>query len=117
MRKAFIYFPKGTYCVSNTICYRTHLLKNGLGSELYWRIRFVGESRAETIIQLEDNCPGYEYGSAKPVISFMRGNGSNVGMSNYVRNLTIDTGKGNPGAVGIDFFGNNTAAVRDVTIR
>lgn len=112
-----IYFPKGIYRVSDTICYRTHLLKNGLGSELYWRIRFVGESREETVIRLEDYCRGFEYGSAKPVISFMRGDGSNVAMSNYVRNLTVDTGKGNPGAVGIDFFGNNDAAIRDVTIR
>lgn len=112
-----LYFPKGIYRVSDTICYRTHLLKNGMGAELFWRIRFVGESRTETVIRLEDHCRGFEYGSAKPVISFMRGNGSNVAMSNYVRNLTVDVGKGNPGAVGIDFFGNNTAAVRDVTLR
>ncbi len=112
-----IYFPRGIYRVSDTISYRTDKLKNGFGSELSWRIRLVGESQQDTIIRLEDNCRGFEYGSAKPVIAFMLGNGSNVAMSNYVRNLTVETGRGNPGAVGIDFFGNNTAGLRDVTIR
>lgn len=113
-----IYFPKGTYLVSDTICYSMDNLQNFMGSEMDWCIRFQGESRTESIIRLKDSCKGFERGMARPVVSFIREDeGSNVAMSNYFRNLTIDTGAGNPGAVGLEFFGNNSAAVRDVTIR
>ena len=112
-----IYFPKGTYLVSDTVCYTLDKLQNGFGSELNWHIRFQGESREESIIKLKDSCPGYGVGANKPVISFMRGNYSNVSMSNFFRNLTIDIGSGNPGANGLDFYGSNSAAVRHVTIR
>lgn len=37
-------------------------------------------------------------------------------MSNYIENLTIDIGTGNPGAVGLVFYANNNGAVRSVTI-
>jgi hypothetical protein len=112
-----IYFPKGTYLISDTICYSMDNLKNSCGNELNWCIRFQGESREESVIRLKDHCRGFEYGMARPAISFMRGERSNVAMSNYFRNLTIDVGQGNPGAIGLDFFGSNCAAVRDVTIR
>jgi len=36
---------------------------------------------------------------------------------NAVRDLTIDTGKKNPGAIGMRFMANNQGCVRDVTIR
>lgn len=113
-----IYFPKGTYLISDTICYSLDNLQNFMGSEINWCIRFQGESRTESIIRLKDRCKGFERGMARPVISFIRNDeGSNIAMSNYFRDLTIDTGAGNPGAVGLEFFGNNSAAVRNVTIR
>ncbi len=111
-----IYFPKGTYLVSNTICYRFDNLQNGLGVEMNWCNRFQGESRDECIIKLADRSAGFEFGNSKPVVSFMRGFTSNVAMSNYFRNLTIDVGAGNPGAIGLNFFCSNDGAVRDVRI-
>jgi len=112
-----IYFPKGTYSISDTICYSFDDLKNHLGNEMNWCIRFQGESREETIIKLKDSSKGFEYGMTRPAISFMQGTYSNVAMSNYFRNLTVDIGRGNPGAIGLEFFGSNGAAVSDVTIR
>lgn len=112
-----LYFPKGTYLISDTICYSMDNLVNGFGCEMSWRMRLVGESQAETILKLKDECHGFEYGMSRPAICFMRGAGSSIAMSNFVRNLTIDIGKGNPGAVGLDFFGCNCAGVEDVTIR
>jgi len=38
-------------------------------------------------------------------------------MHQYVRNLTVDVGKGNPGAVGLRFMTNNSGAMYDVTVR
>ena len=70
-----------------------------------------------TIIKLKDNCPGFEFGQQRAVVNFMQGERSNVAMSNYFENMTIDIGKGNPGAVGLIFFANNSGAVRNVKIK
>ena len=118
-----MYFPNGTYLVSDTITYTHRDLHNMLyyytsgGMELSRCIRFVGQSKENTIIKLKDNCKGFEYGQERPVIKFMNGARSNVGMSNYIQNITIDTGVGNPGAVGISFFANNSGCVRNVLVK
>jgi hypothetical protein len=112
-----VYFPKGTYLISDTICYSMDNLRNGMGTEMFWRIRMVGESQDETILKLQDRCHGFEYGMNRPVVSFMRGNFSNIAMTNFLRNLTIDIGTGNPGAVGLEFLGDNCAGIESVTIR
>ncbi len=118
-----IYFPNGTYLVSDTISYTLKELHNMMyhytsgGFELNRCIRMIGQSREGTIIKLKDDCPGFEYGQERPVVNFMLGERSNVSMSNYFENITIDVGKGNPGAVGLVFFANNSGAVRNVTIK
>ena len=116
-----LYFPKGTYLVSDTVSYDMEEFRNILGDarhlEMNCQLRFLGESREETVIKLRDNCPGFEFGNSRPVISFMRGEASNIAMTNMFENITIDVGAGNPGAVGLLFFANNTGAVRHVTIR
>lgn len=118
-----IYFPSGTYLVSDTISYTLTELHNMMyhytsgGFELNRCIRMIGQNRDKTIIKLKDHCPGFEYGQERPVLNFMLGERSNVSMSNYLENITIDVGKGNPGAVGVVFFANNSGAVRNVTIK
>ncbi len=112
-----IYFPKGTYLVSDTICYSFDDLKNGLGVEMNWCIRLQGENQHETIIRLQDGSRGFEHGMARPMISYIRGRSSNIAMSNFMRNLTIDIGARNPGAIGVEFMGNNCAGMEAVTIR
>ena len=117
-----IYFPNGVYLVSDTLSY-THQHFGNMrysrvvgGFELNRCLRIMGQNRDKTIIRLKDNCKGFEYGNMRPVISFIRGETSNIAMSNYIENITVDVGSGNPGAVGIDFFSNNTGAVRNVRI-
>jgi hypothetical protein len=118
-----LYFPNGTYLVSDTISYSHRNLHNICsnetvgGYELNRCIRFMGQSRDGVVIKLKDACKGFEFGNERPVISFMRGERSNVAMSNFLENLTIDVGRGNYGAVGLVFFANNNGAVRHVTIR
>jgi len=115
-----LYFPNGTYLVSDTVSYTLENLSNiyaGLPKyEMNRQIHFMGESRDGVVIKLKDNSKGFEYGANKPVVSFMKAEGSNLAMTNTFENITIDTGKGNTGAVGLVFFGNNTGAVRDVKI-
>lgn len=112
-----LYFPDGIYRVSNTVCYTFEDLNNSRGNELNRQIIVRGQSEGGTVIRLDDNCPGFEKGAGKPVFSFMLKNQSNVAMVNMFENISISIGKGNAGAAGLRFFGNNTAAVRNVTIR
>jgi len=112
-----IYFPNGTYKVSNTICYTFPDLHNSIKNELNRQIVFQGQSEKGTVIRLMDNCPGFEKGANKPVISYMLKERSNVSMANYFENITINIGKGNEGAAGLRFFSNNSGCVRNVTIK
>lgn len=118
-----IYFPNGTYLVSDTITYSSPELHNMMfhyisgGFELNRCIRMIGQNKEKTIIKLQDHCPGFEYGQERPVVNFMLGERTNVAMSNYFENITIDVGHGNPGAVGLIFFANNSGAIRNVTIK
>ena len=123
VQQPVMYFPEGTYLVSDTITYTHRDLHNMLyyyasgGMELSRCIRFVGQNRDKTIIKLKDNCKGFGAGQQRPVILFMHGERSNVGMNNFIENLTIDVGSGNPGAVGVSFFANNSGCVRNMLIK
>ncbi len=115
-----IYFPNGTYLVSDTVSYTLENLKNIYANlptnEMNRQIHFLGESRDGVTIKLKDNCKGFEFGNNRPVISFMRAETTNIAMQNFFENITIDIGSGNPGATGLVFYCNNTGAVRNVKI-
>lgn len=115
-----IYFPNGVYLVSDTISYSMEEFRNFLAGirhlEMNCQLRFFGQSRDGVIIKLQDNCKGFEFGNDRPVIDFMRGEQSNIAMTNMLENLTIDIGSGNPGATGVRYFANNTGAIRNVKI-
>ena len=118
--KKIIYFPNGTYLVSDTISYSIEEFRNMLFDlpymEMNTLLRIKGESRDGVIIKLKDNCKGFEHGNDRPVISFDQSGTSNIAMSNMVEDITVNIGKGNPGATGIRYFANNTGAVRNVKI-
>lgn len=72
-----VYFPNGTYLVSDTLSY-THERYGNMrysrvvgGFELNRCIRFMGQNKDKTVIKLADNCKGFEYGNEKPVFSFI----------------------------------------------
>lgn len=111
-----LYFPNGTYKVSDTISYTFEDLHNWEGNELNRQIIVRGQNEKGVIIKLIDNCPGFEKGNNKPVFSFMRKHTSTVAMVNLCENITINTGAGNNGASGLRFFCNNMGAVRNVSI-
>ena len=122
-----IWFPKGTYLVSDTISYITDKSKkvneSKYGYELNRGIHFEGEDREETVIMLEDNCKGFENGQIRPVISFIQrsesivSDSANNAMLNTFEDLTIDCGSGNPGAIGLKFHASNIGRISNVTIR
>ncbi len=116
-----LYFPKGTYLVSDTISYTLEDLHNLIndrpGSDLNRFIRFQGEDMATTVIKLQDNCRAFRMGEHKAVVSFVRQRSSNVNMMNSIEDMTIDCGIGNTGAVGLRYDNSNTGKVRNVTIK
>ncbi|MBD3288038.1 hypothetical protein GF337_04475 [candidate division KSB1 bacterium] len=100
-----IYIPKGEYLISSTLKWAAP-----------WRnVTLWGEHRDETVIKLADRCEGFE-DSEQPKAVIWTGASSAQRFKNYIRNLTINTGKGNPAAIGIQFMANNTGAVREVSI-
>lgn len=114
-----LYFPSGTYLVSSTL--------RGITQDGTWKARltFQGENEKSTIIRLKDNLPEFQDPSAPQAViqtgsidpyHKTTGDGNN-GFRNYFFNLTVDTGSGNPGAVGVDYLGNNICGLEDVTIR
>ena len=119
-----MYLPKGTYLVSDTIIYsgpwRSYPGKEELrdGKRVFERlvkIRFFGAERKTTVIRLKDRCPGFDQ-AAKPVVSFGKSDLNNAVAYNAFRNITINTGIGNPGAIGLDFCGANNSGIHDVSV-
>ncbi|WP_171814899.1 glycoside hydrolase family 55 protein [Halothece sp. PCC 7418] len=105
-RPKLIYFPKGTYLVSDTLQFPAEGMQ--------CCVTFQGQGRDNTIIKLKDNLPAYRADAAAAVIRTRAGN---IAFRNYIRDLTVNTGRGNPGAVGIDYISNNRGAIKDVTIK
>ncbi|WP_269541505.1 glycosyl hydrolase family 28-related protein [Cerasicoccus fimbriatus] len=111
-----IYLPEGIYQISDRILYDHANLTNSSKSELNAQIRLRGDGPGKTVIRLADHAKAFQGEVPRAVVSLMRGHRTNVAMSNYVEDLTIDVGAGNPAAVGLDFYANNTGCVRNVAI-
>ncbi len=109
-----IYVPNGTYLVSDTLARKTRLK---VPADFNYRL--VGQDRTKTVIRLKDNTPGFGEGAEKPVITCNPSNAGNGGMmwGHQLRNLTIDTGSGNPGAIGVIWRGANATVAENLTIR
>lgn len=106
-RNRALYFPKGTYLVRRTLTWPKEW--NGRSN---WGFTFLrGEHKEQATIRLAD---GVFTNAAKPqAILWCGGFGSADWFHNYVEHLTFDVGNGNPGAVGLQFYSNNSGAVRD----
>ena len=124
-----LYFPKGTYLVSDTVSYTHKNLKNFWYTLDYYEanrnIHIVGESREETVIRLKDNAPGYGSGKNKAVVSFVNHEApvadnqeyANNAFFNCIEDITIDCGRGNPDAVGMRYISSNIGRIRNVDVR
>lgn len=85
-------------------------------AEALAQVRILGQSRdGVTILLYNDET---DFSSAKPILSIGHPDAdANSSVSyNALRNLTIRTGCGNPGAIGIQFSGANFAAVDNISI-
>lgn len=117
-----MYVPDGTYKISDTIQATTAwaATMSGASGDLVG-IRLIGQSRAGTKLVLTNGASGFNSAaSPKPVLAINHYTGitfNNAVGHNIVRNLTIDVGSNNPGAVGIDFVSANTGRIDNVTLK
>jgi hypothetical protein len=123
-----VYLPDGVYLVS------APLLKRYANGNFASGLMLHGQSQAHTVIRLVDHAPGYgDAGQPRAVIfttskhldgtptsggkDYPRLGEGNDAYMNFVEDLTVEIGSGNPGAIAIDYLANNIGAVRDVTLR
>jgi len=110
-RHKVVYLPNGTYLVSSTLDWKN---KNSKGGNAYGFNWVQGQNPLKAVIRLKDDT---FTDPAKPkAIMWCGGFGSADWFHNYIEDLTFDVGRGNPGAVGLQFYSNNTGAVRNVAI-
>ena len=121
-----IYFPAGTYLVSDTVTYTLKNLQNRHWSKPFYEltrgIRMVGEDMNTTVIRLADHSVGFEAGKEKTVVSYTtaplacKQECSNVSQLNVFSDITVDCGEGNEGAVALRFVSNNSGCVENVRL-
>ncbi|NMG05399.1 DUF4347 domain-containing protein [Brasilonema sp. UFV-L1] len=102
-RPKALHFKDGTYDVSDTL--------NWIGSG----VTLQGEGSGATVIKLRDYASGFDNSAApKAVIQTPDGNTS---FRQNIHNLSVDTGIGNAGSIGIDYISSNVGSMKDVTIK
>ena len=110
-----LYFPNGTYKIDNTLNWKNNADE--------WKCSLIveGQSRTGVVLKLADNAVGFgDAANPKPMmITADRDNSlnGNDAFANFFRNFTIDIGKGNRGAIGLDWLASNDGSIRDITIR
>ena len=110
-RHKILYFPNGTYLITKPLVWSK---KNSDQGDA-WGFNFLqGQSTAKTVILLKDKT--FTDPKAPQSMMWCGGFGSADWFHNYIQNITFDVGSGNPGAVGLQFYSNNTGAVRDLAV-
>ena len=110
-RNKIIYLPNGTYLISDQLRWA-----KGVEASREKRIILQGQNSTKTIIKLKNNAKDFT-NPAKPKAVIWTGTSPAQRFRNAIRNLTVDTGNDNPGAIGIQFNASNQGTVRNVNIQ
>ncbi len=106
-----IYLPNGTYLISRQLSWpQAEKEENS-----YRRTILQGESMGGTHLVLQDDSYGYDNPDA-PRAMLYTGVGNYPHNRNAVRDISLHTGKGNPGAIGIRFNANYQGTISNVKI-
>jgi hypothetical protein len=123
-----VYFPRGTYLISGTLDSRDRAGRYASSMVL------MGEDASAVSLRLLEGAPGFGDPKRPRAMVYMtsgllrgdpRAGGKdyeglgegNDAYANYVEDLTIDVGQGNPGAIAVDYLANNSGAIRGVHFR
>lgn len=129
-----IYVPKGTYLISGSLRATDYKRSGGLvydadgkPVENTWKagLYLIGENREETILRVPPSAAVFG-NAAAPVGVIVTGTqgaaataagGGNEAFRHSIRNLTIDVGDNNPGALAIDYCVSNWGNISNVSLR
>jgi hypothetical protein len=100
-----VYLPNGTYLVKGPVSWK--MPPYTVGPHL------CGQSRKGTVIRLADST--YRSTTQSGVVIQTGGNVAQC-FNRGLFNVTVNTGKGNPGAIGVFWYANNEALMSDVDI-
>ena len=107
-----IYLPQGTYLISNTLSWPT----GKDTSEAYRRTILQGQHKLKTVIKLKDGATGFDNPEI-PKAMLYTGLGPAPRFRNAVRDLTLLTGKNNPGVIGLRFNAAVQGTVHNVNVK
>ncbi|OAV45946.1 glycosyl hydrolase family 28-related protein [Lewinella sp. 4G2] len=112
-----IYLPAGTYRLSNPVVWQDPPgCEAGTTFTCRRYIGLTGAGQERTLLQLDDNHPDFQDPTNSQ--SLINTNSSAaMAFENTIRNLTVSTGTGNPGATGIRFMASNVGGIHHVEIR
>ena len=105
-----IYLPDGVYLISATLTWP----KKWDGHDNWGKTFIQGQSRDRTVLRLKDGT--FNDPKKSQAMMWCGGFGSADWFHNYIQNVTFNTGQGNAGAIGLQFYSNNTGALRDSLI-
>jgi Pectate lyase superfamily protein/Bacterial Ig-like domain (group 2)/Secretion system C-terminal sorting domain len=105
-----IYLPNGTYLITNSIVW-----PNQANGSLPAGGFLQGQSRTGVIIKLKNNCPGFT-NAAFPKAMIVTGRDPAQNFGNCIKNITINSGKRNKGAIALRYYANNTGTASDINI-
>ncbi|MEM8780451.1 MAG: glycoside hydrolase family 55 protein [Cyanobacteria bacterium P01_G01_bin.49] len=122
--KEILYFPQGQYLISKSLRWAdSEKLLSIKNDKYYNRVRYtyvLGDGIGRTVIKLKDNVDGFADPNNPKAVLKMSGKtrgGNNSSHDNYLSNMTIDVGKNNPGAIGLNFIASNNGALENIHIK
>jgi hypothetical protein len=107
-----VYLPPGKYIVSDTLRWADGPHS---GTKQKWTI-LQGAGRDLTVIRVPDATPAFAGGDTGNKAVIWTGSKPAQRFRNAIRDLTVNTGKGNPGAIGIQFNASNQGTIRNVRV-
>ncbi len=119
---SILYFPRGTYLVSGELVVKIDRSRKPTShSHGPW---IVGEKRSETIIRLKDGTwpkPVYNLSEGKErrldkQVVLSTGDSTNTTFNKIIRNLTVNIGSNNAGAIGVQYCVSNSGYLGEVSI-
>lgn len=106
-----IYLPHGIYRITKGLVWP----QADKSADSYSRTILQGQSMGGTILQLDNKCEGFDDPDSPRAMIFT-GMGPEPRRRNAIRDMTIRTGRGNPGAIGIQFLANEQGTIKNVKV-
>ncbi|MBL8820306.1 MAG: hypothetical protein JNL58_30055, partial [Planctomyces sp.] len=103
-----LYFPNGVYLISRTLEWSK---RNSDGKDAWGKNFLQGQNPEKTIIRLKDAT--FTDSNHPASMMWCGGFGSADWFHNYIQDMTFDVGNENPGAIALQFYSNNSGAVRN----